>query len=97
MPKASTEPRTIVEQVASEYGVAQPQVKITAPGLSFRRLLAAAHLIAAQVELTTLPSDGWLVHVEQPGDTTAYVRLELIDTVQAMKIEDPGEALGINT
>ena len=69
-----------VGKVASRYGTPEPQVEVRLPkGTSFRRLQAALHRLAAEIELATPARESWVVQTEATSDERGRVYLELAD------------------
>lgn len=63
----------------SEFGTPRPQIELRfPPGTSQRQTSAAAHTLAAKVELATPTKEGWVV-VLRAGEDCAWVWLEVID------------------
>jgi hypothetical protein len=84
---AKTNPKIILENPTTEvslgharYGTPRPQIEIRVPkGAPFRRLNAALHTLAAEIELATPMGETWVVATDALSDTTGIVYLELAD------------------
>lgn len=73
-----------VEQVESRYGNPEPQIEVRmAKGTPFRRLHAALHLLAAEVELATPAGESWVVQTDATSDERGRLYLELADATPA--------------
>lgn len=72
-------------QVQSRWGnTPEPEIEVRYPrGTSFRRLHAALHLVAAEVETATPAGERWCVQTEGTSDERGRVYLELADGTQA--------------
>ena len=67
-----------VSLAQSKYGTPQPQIEIcVSKGTHFRKLDAALHALAAEVELATPVSETWVVEIEAFFDDRGRVHLEL--------------------
>jgi len=68
-----------VETVTS-YNVPQPQIVVTRnEAETARQFRARLHIIAAAVEVQTLPSEDWLVRIEVDSDMSGRICLELAE------------------
>lgn len=62
----------------SKYGTVQPQIELHVPkGTHYRKLDAALHALAAEVELATPAGETWVVETEAFFDDRGRVYLEL--------------------
>lgn len=62
----------------TRYGTPQPQLTVrTTKGTHFRQLRAALLTLAAEGELATPASERWIVQIDDAGNQTGYVYLEL--------------------
>jgi len=69
-----------VGQVASRYGTPEPQIEVRTPkGTHFRKLRAALHMLAAEVELATPAGESWVVQTHATSDERGRIYLELAD------------------
>jgi hypothetical protein len=63
---------------ASPYGNRQPEVEVSLPrGTNHRRMKAALHRLAAEVELVTPHEESWSVQIEILGEGRGRIYLEL--------------------
>jgi hypothetical protein len=77
IPVAVSQRATLSE---SRYGTARPVIELeSAPGTHWRVIHAAAHVIAARVQMSTPIEEGWNVGIESRGDRWAEVYIELAD------------------
>ncbi len=73
-----------VGNVASRYGTPEPQIEVRLPkGTSFRRLHAALHRLAAEIELATPVRESWVVQTDATSDERGRVYLELANGDEA--------------
>ena len=74
-----------VGKVASRYGsTPEPQIEVRMPkGTHFRRLHAALHRLAAEVELATPAREAWVVQTDPTSDERGRVYLELANGDEA--------------
>jgi len=73
-----------VGKVASRYGTPEPQIEVRMPkGTSFRRLHAALHRLAAEIELATPARESWVVQTDATSDERGRVYLELANGDEA--------------
>ena len=69
-----------VGQAVSPYGNPEPQVIVQMPrGTTYRKIHAALHMLAAEVELATPDFEHWSVQTDVMHDDRARVYLELVD------------------
>ena len=70
---------TITAEIGTtRYGTPQPQLIVCTPkGTHFRQLRAALLTLAAEGELATPASERWIVQIDDAGNETGYVYLEL--------------------
>lgn len=82
--KKTTKGATITaSMVASRYGNPEPQLEVRMPkGTSFRRLHAALHLLAAEVELATPAGEAWIIQTDATSDERGRLYLELADATE---------------
>ncbi|MCC6649384.1 MAG: hypothetical protein IT374_27915 [Polyangiaceae bacterium] len=65
-------------------GTPEPEIEVRYPrGTSHRRLHAALHLIAAEVEVSTPAGERWCVQIDSTSDERGRVYLELSDGTPA--------------
>jgi hypothetical protein len=65
--------------VHGRFNLPEPQIEVTVPTpAEWRRLSAALHQLAAEVELATPARERWLVRIEHFSDTHGRVYLELM-------------------
>ncbi len=80
----NTQPTTTISQVESRYGNLEPQIALRFPKGTHHRVVKAALLkLAADVELATPASEGWLVNIEEYSDASGRVYLELVNATPA--------------
>jgi len=73
-----------VSQALSDYGNPQPQIELRfAKGTSLRHIRAALHKLAADIELATPATEGWIVQTEDFYNDCGRVYLELGDATPA--------------
>ncbi len=66
------------------YGTPEPQIELHLPqGAPYRRLVAALHRLAAEIELATPQGESWIVQMQETGDERGRVYLELADGDEA--------------
>ena len=64
----------------SQYGTARPQIEVRVPkGTYFRKLKAALHALAAEVERATPSQEKWVVEIDAFSDDRGQVSLELVN------------------
>ena len=82
MNDAMTFPAQITMTVSlarGQYGTLRPELEVRLPKTAhFRKVNAALHLLAAQVELATPAGEGWVVQTEALYDGRGVVYLELV-------------------
>jgi hypothetical protein len=62
----------------TRYGAPRPTIELeTAPGTHWRVIHAAAHAVAARVQMSTPIEESWNVEIERRGDRWAEVYIEL--------------------
>jgi Ser-tRNA(Ala) deacylase AlaX len=70
--------------VTSRYANPEPQLEVRMPkGTSFRRLHAALHLLAAEVELATAAGEAWIIQTDATSDERGRLYLELAEATEA--------------
>ncbi len=80
----NTQGTKTVSQGESRYGSPQPQLEVRFPkGTPFRRVNAALHQLAAEIELATPASERWNVEIDVYYDACGRVYLELSDATPA--------------
>jgi hypothetical protein len=80
----NTQTTKTVSQGESRYVTAEPQIEIRLPkGTNHRRVNAALHKLAADVELATPEKERWIAQTESFYDARGRVYLELADATPA--------------
>jgi hypothetical protein len=82
--KAMKDATITASMVISRYGNPEPQIEVRIPkGTNFRRLHAALHLLAAEVELATPAGEAWIIQTDATSDERGRLYLELADATEA--------------
>lgn len=76
------------EITESRYGSLEVRISVTVPWVrgqraDYRAVRAEAYRLAAEVELATVPGDGWCVSVSNGSDNAAAVVIELAKGTKA--------------
>ncbi|MFI5246538.1 MAG: hypothetical protein ACHQQR_14995 [Gemmatimonadales bacterium] len=70
-----------VKMAESRYGNPEPRIEVRMPkGTHFRKLHAALHMLAAEIELATPTREGWCVQTDPTSDECGRVYFELSDS-----------------
>lgn len=71
--------KMLVSLAQSEWGTPEPQIELRVPkGTHYRKLDAALHALAAELELATPASETWVVGIQAFNDDRGRVYLELV-------------------